>query len=93
MKIKNGFIVKSIAGQNVVMALGEASKIFNGVIKLGVNSKRAECPSAVLVELAEKLEVLKSACVDIGAEQIQCKVDAVAESEDYDEEYILKLKV
>ncbi len=39
MKIKNGFVVKSIAGQNVVMALGEASKIFNGIIKLNDSAR------------------------------------------------------
>ena len=34
MKIKNGFVVREIAGQSVVVALGEASKAFNGIIKL-----------------------------------------------------------
>ena len=34
MKIKNGFVVRSIAGESVVVALGEASKTFNGIIKL-----------------------------------------------------------
>ena len=34
MKIKNGFVVREIAGQSIVVALGEASKIFNGMIKL-----------------------------------------------------------
>lgn len=34
MKIKNGFVVRDLAGQSIVVALGEASKIFNGMIKL-----------------------------------------------------------
>ena len=34
MKIKNGFVVRSIAGESVVVALGDASKNFNGIIKL-----------------------------------------------------------
>ena len=34
MKIKEGFVAKEIAGQYVVVALGEASKVFNGIIKL-----------------------------------------------------------
>ena len=34
MKIKNGFVVREIAGQSIVVALGEASKVFNGMIKL-----------------------------------------------------------
>ena len=34
MKIKEGFVVREIAGQSIVIALGEASKNFNGMIKL-----------------------------------------------------------
>ena len=34
MKIKSGFVVREIAGQSVVIALGDAGKIFNGLIKL-----------------------------------------------------------
>ena len=34
MKIKKGFIVRKIGGQNVAVAIGEASKTFNGMIKL-----------------------------------------------------------
>ena len=34
MKIKSGFVIREIAGQSVVVALGEASKSFNGIIKL-----------------------------------------------------------
>lgn len=34
MKIKSGFVVRSIAGESVVVALGAASKTFNGIIKL-----------------------------------------------------------
>ncbi len=39
MKIKNGFVAKEIAGQCVVIALGDASKIFNGLIKLNDTGK------------------------------------------------------
>ena len=34
MKIKNGFISRKVAGNNVVVATGEQSKHFNGIIKL-----------------------------------------------------------
>ena len=34
MKIKKGFISRKVAGSNVVVATGEQSKIFNGIIKL-----------------------------------------------------------
>ena len=39
MKIKKGFVAKEIAGQYVVVALGKASKIFNGIIKLNDTAK------------------------------------------------------
>lgn len=39
MKIKNGFVVRQIAGESVVIALGEASKSFNGIIKLNVTGR------------------------------------------------------
>ena len=34
MKIKNGFVSRQVAGSNVVVATGEQSKSFNGIIKL-----------------------------------------------------------
>ena len=39
MKIKSGFVVRDIAGQTVVVALGEASKKFNAMIKLNETGK------------------------------------------------------
>lgn len=34
MKIKEGFILRKMGGQAVVVSVGAASKIFNGMIKL-----------------------------------------------------------
>lgn len=34
MKIKDGFLLRKVGGQNVVVALGEASRSFNGIIRL-----------------------------------------------------------
>lgn len=39
MKIKEGFVVRPIAGQHMVVALGEASKSFNGIIKLNESAR------------------------------------------------------
>ena len=39
MKIKNGFVIREIAGECVVIALGEASKSFNGMIKLNESAR------------------------------------------------------
>lgn len=55
MKIKNGFVVREIAGQYVVVALGQASKIFNGIIKLNESAKFIW---DMLVKGAEKGEIV-----------------------------------
>lgn len=34
MKIKKGFVLRDVAGQTVVIAVGEASKVFKGMINL-----------------------------------------------------------
>ena len=34
MKIKNGFIVREVGGENVVVPVGEMSKVFHGMINL-----------------------------------------------------------
>ena len=57
MKIKNGFVVREIAGQSVVVALGEASKSFNGIIKL---NETGRVIWDKLTEGAEKEEIVKA---------------------------------
>lgn len=39
MKIKEGFVIREIAGESIVFALGEASKSFNGMIRLNESAK------------------------------------------------------
>lgn len=34
MKVKDGFVLREVAGQAVVIATGEASKAFHGMVKL-----------------------------------------------------------
>ena len=55
MKTKQGFVVREIAGQYVVVALGAASKIFNGIIKLNESAKFIW---DMLVKGAEKEEIV-----------------------------------
>lgn len=61
MKIKNGFISRTVAGNNVVVATGEQSRNFNGIIKLNesglilwnklvAGADKAELVSALLDE-------------------------------------------
>lgn len=39
MKIKNGFMLRKVGGQNVVVAVGKASLEFNGIIRLNDTGK------------------------------------------------------
>lgn len=39
MRIKNGFVLREVAGQAMVIATGEASKDFHGMIKLNDTGK------------------------------------------------------
>lgn len=39
MRIKNGFVLREVAGQIMVIATGEASKDFHGMIKLNSTGK------------------------------------------------------
>ena len=57
MKIKNGFVAREIAGQYVVVALGQASKVFNGIIKLNESAKFIW---DMLVKGAEKEEIVEA---------------------------------
>lgn len=57
MKIKNGFVAREIAGQYVVVALGQASKVFNGIIKLNESAKFIW---DMLVRGAEKEDIVKA---------------------------------
>lgn len=39
MKVKQGFVMRTVAGQAVVIATGEASKSFQGMIRLNETGK------------------------------------------------------
>lgn len=60
MKIKNGFVVRSIAGESVVVALGAASKNFNGIIKLNETGRFLWDKLAVGCESEELVEAILS---------------------------------
>ncbi|MBR4112914.1 MAG: PqqD family protein [Ruminiclostridium sp.] len=39
MKIKNGFLLRQVGEQNIVVAVGEESRDFNGIIRLNSTGK------------------------------------------------------
>ncbi len=75
MKIKNGFVIREIAGQSVVVALGEASRSFNGIIKL---NETGRVMWDVLSRGAEKEDVVSKILseYDVDRETVKKDVDS-----------------
>ena len=64
MRIKNGFVLREVAGQAMVIATGEASKDFHGMIKLNDTGKEiwlglqeGLTEEQIAINLQEKYEV------------------------------------
>lgn len=72
MKIKNGFVVREIAGECVVVALGEASKIFNGIIKLNETGRMIW---DMLAKGCEKQEVVDAILQEYDADRDTVEAD------------------
>lgn len=72
MKIREGFVVREIAGESVVIALGKASKFFNGMIKLN------ETGRLIWDGLAagkEKMQIIESILAEYDVEQSVIEAD------------------
>ena len=64
MRVKDGFVLREVAGQTMVIATGEASKDFHGMIKLNKTGKEiwqglqaCETEAQIVEKLQEKFEV------------------------------------
>ena len=79
MKIKNGFVVRSIAGESVVVALGEASKNFNGIIKLNDTGRFLWDKLAVGCEKAELVDAILAE-YDIDRQTAEADIDRFTET-------------
>ena len=75
MKIKTGFVLRTVAKENVVMAIGQASRLLNGIIKL--NESGAMLWN-VLKDGAEKSDLVAAlqSTYEISAELAEKDVDA-----------------
>ena len=72
MRIKEGFVLREVAGQNMVIATGEASKDFHGMIRLNGTGK------IIWRGLQEKLseeEIAKKLCADYEIDEESAKQD------------------
>ncbi|MBE6536099.1 MAG: PqqD family protein [Ruminococcaceae bacterium] len=75
MKIKNGFVAREIAGQYVVVALGQASKVFNGIIKLNESAKFIWDMLARGAEKEEIVEALLNEYEGVDAAVVEADVE------------------
>lgn len=75
MKIREGFMLRKVAGQNVVVAIGPASRILNGMIKL--NDTGAFCWDYLVKGTSEE-ELEKALMSEYGISEEQAKADARA---------------
>ena len=67
MKIKEGFILRKVAGKYVVVATGEASKSFHGMVKLNETAKniwQGVSEGKTVDEITDELVRLSSARTD-----------------------------
>ena len=75
MRIKKGFVLRDVAGQAMVIATGEASKEFHGMVKLNASGKMiwqglmdGLSEQEIAEKLMEKYEVtLEKASADVKA--------------------------
>lgn len=64
MKIKKGFVLRQVAGQSMVIAIGAASRKFHGMIKLNTTGaeiwngiQQGQTEEQIAEKLCEKFEV------------------------------------
>lgn len=75
MRIKEGFVLREVAGQNVVIATGEASESFHGMIKLNETGRviweglaAGQPDEAIAADLAAAYDVSQEqAAADVAA--------------------------
>lgn len=72
MKIKKGFTVRNIAGSNIVVPVGNAEKIFNGMITL--NESGAFFWNALLKDTTVD-EVVKKVTSEYDVDEERAKTD------------------
>lgn len=75
MKIREGFMLRKVAGKHVVVAIGPASKILNGMIKL--NDTGAFCWDYLLKGISEE-ELGGVLSTEYGISEEQAKSDVSA---------------
>ena len=84
MRIKNGFVLREVAGQVMVIATGEASKDFHGMIKLNATGKliwTGVQEGLSVEEIAKKLQELYEVSLEKAIEDTEAFIEQMKEME------------
>ena len=60
MKLKDGFVIQEMAGETVMVATGEASKEFRGIVR---NNKTAAYIANLLLQDTTREEIIINICL------------------------------
>lgn len=87
MRIKDGFVMRKVAGKYVVVATGEASRGFHGMIKLNDTGRRiwqGILEGKNQSEITEELALLNGAKTDedrkVISDDVQSMIDEMVEA-------------
>ena len=83
MRIKNGFVLRRVADQYVVIATGEASKDFHGMIKLnqtGADIWNGITEGKTKEQIAEELSAIYGIEVETANKDVDALVQKMKES-------------
>lgn len=87
MRIKDGFVMRKVAGKYVVVATGEASRSFHGMIKLNETGRciwQGISEGKNQSEITEELALLNGAKTDedrkVISDDVQSMIDEMAEA-------------
>lgn len=72
MKIKKEYKVRTVAGEKIVVPLGEESKVNRGVFKL---NKEAACLFEIFSDKIDKQNGIKALVENFGADETQAEID------------------
>ncbi len=87
MKIKEGFVVRKVAGKYVVVATGQASREFHGMVKLNETGKiiweglaEGRTPEEIVDILAEKYSAETEEERSVIADDVQAMIREMADA-------------
>lgn len=83
MRIKDGFVLREVAGQTMVIATGEASEAFHGMIKLNDTAKciwKGLTDGHTPCEIAQSIAAEYAVSVDVALKDVNAMIDRMVQA-------------